>query len=180
MKTRIVVVIEGGVVQAVISDSETPGVNVAIIDYDVEGVPEVELTTFHSTVDDRQSTAYVIEHRVEEAKINLDEVLKEEEDDVPTHKYLDASTGHITERDSSVLQDNHDLGIRVLPDEYGFFISLAAFKDEETKKEVTRRASEVLSYAFFQLVEYAVENGCDYINLDRDADLIDGLPSFDW
>jgi hypothetical protein len=75
---RLAVVLEGGIVQAVIADWPDAAPDVAIVDYDTDGYEPEELR--HITQSDgSQSIALVIEHYVEPAGINLDEVFQESE-----------------------------------------------------------------------------------------------------
>ncbi|MEW8056371.1 MAG: hypothetical protein AB2796_13690 [Candidatus Thiodiazotropha sp.] len=75
---RLVVVLEGGIVQAVIADQTDTAQDVAVVDYDTDGYEPDELR--HLTQSDgSQSLALVIEHFVEPAGINLDEVFQESE-----------------------------------------------------------------------------------------------------
>lgn len=75
---RLAVVLEGGIVQAVIADWPDAAPDVAIVDYDTDGYEPEELR--HITQSDGgQSIALVIEHYVELAGINLDEVFQESE-----------------------------------------------------------------------------------------------------
>ena len=75
---RLAVVLEGGIVQAVIADQPEVAPDVAVVDYDTDGYEPNELR--HITQSDgSQSIALVIEHYVEPAGINLDEVFQESE-----------------------------------------------------------------------------------------------------
>jgi len=75
---RLAVVLEGGIVQAVIADQPDAAPNVAVVDYDTDGYDPDELR--HITQSDgSQSLGLVIEHFVEPAGINLDEVFQESE-----------------------------------------------------------------------------------------------------
>jgi len=75
---RLVVVMEGGIVQAVIADHPDTAPDVAVIDYDTDGYEPDELRPITQS-DGSQSLALVIEHFVEPAGINLDEVFQESE-----------------------------------------------------------------------------------------------------
>lgn len=73
---RLVVVIEGGLVQAVVTDRPDTAPAVAVIDYDTEGFEPEDLR--HITQSDgSKAKALVVEHCVEPAAINLDEVFQE-------------------------------------------------------------------------------------------------------
>lgn len=76
--TRLAVVLEGGIVQAVIADQPDVAPDVAVVDYDTDGYESEELR--HITQSDgSQSKALVVEHYVEPAGIKLDEVFQESE-----------------------------------------------------------------------------------------------------
>jgi len=88
-------------------------------------------------------------------------------------KYLDLSTAHITEADSKLLEEDNGLPFRVLSDEFGFFVSSANASDDELK-------NAGLSDDFTAICNHALEKGCLYINLDSDAEIIDGLHVNNW
>ena len=87
-------------------------------------------------------------------------------------KYLDLSTAHMTEADSKLLENN-GLPFRVLSDEYGFFVTASNTGNEELKEAG-------FSDDFLALCEYAFKKDCLSINLDRDAQEIDGLHVNNW
>lgn len=73
---RLVVVIEGGLVQAVVADRPDVAPAVAVIDYDTEGFEPEDLR--HITQSDgSRAKALVVEHCVEPAAIDLDELFQE-------------------------------------------------------------------------------------------------------
>ncbi|MEW5756454.1 MAG: hypothetical protein AB1810_09120 [Pseudomonadota bacterium] len=75
---RLVVIIEGGLVQAVVADRPDVAPAVAVIDYDTEGFEPEDLR--HITQSDgSKAKALVVEHRVEYAAIDLEEVFQEAE-----------------------------------------------------------------------------------------------------
>lgn len=75
---RLAVVIEGGLVQAVIADRPDAAPAVAVIDYDTDGFETDELR--HITqADGSKAKALIVEHCVEPAAIDLDEVFQETE-----------------------------------------------------------------------------------------------------
>ena len=75
---RLAVVMEGGIVQAVVADQPDVAPDVAVVDYDTDGYEPDELCHI-SQSDGSQSIALVVEHYVEPAGINLDEVFQESE-----------------------------------------------------------------------------------------------------
>lgn len=73
---RFAIVIEGGIVQAVVTDRPDIAPSVAVIDYDTEGFEPEDL--HHITQSDGSKVkALVVEHCVELAAIDLDEVFQE-------------------------------------------------------------------------------------------------------
>jgi hypothetical protein len=101
--------------------------------------------------------------------------------------YLDASTAHITQDDDTrlrawaALEPEDSKGSapsRTIGHAYGYFVHVAL---DETAEEHDSDAREAgMSDGFFALMKYARQHGCCWINLDRDADQIDGLPTFNW
>ena len=75
---RLAVVIEGGLVQTVIADRPDAAPAVAVIDYDIDGFEPEDLRHITQT-DGSKAKALVVEHCVESAAINLDEVFQETE-----------------------------------------------------------------------------------------------------
>ncbi len=76
--TRLAVVLEGGIVQSVIADQPDTAPSVAVVDYEVDGYESDELCHIMQS-DGKQSKALVVEHCVEPAGINLDEIFQESE-----------------------------------------------------------------------------------------------------
>lgn len=74
----LAVTMEGGVVQAVVADHPEclPPINIVVIDYDTTGMQESEMIRVPQD-DGSISTADVTAHQINEAKINLKEVLNQ-------------------------------------------------------------------------------------------------------
>jgi len=72
---QLAVVMEGGLVQAVIADRPEAAPAVAVIDYDTDGYESEELCSITQS-DGSQSQALVIEHYVEPTRIHLDEIFR--------------------------------------------------------------------------------------------------------
>lgn len=85
------------------------------------------------------------------------------------NKILSMSTGHITENDAKLLESEQ--GFTVGKYEEGFFIFTNVFE---------MRKQEGYSEEFYNLVLLAKELDCRFMNIDRDADYIPGLPTFEW
>jgi len=72
---QLAVVMEGGIVQAVIADQPETAPAVAVIDYDTEGYESEELCSITQS-DSSQSQALVVEHYVEPTRISLDKIFQ--------------------------------------------------------------------------------------------------------
>lgn len=87
------------------------------------------------------------------------------------YKFLDASTGYVTEDDMNRLSDS---GLYCIADyEEGAFVHLPAIRtngefDDPEWRRLVREAG--YSERFCDLMEYARTQGCAYIRLDRDGD----------
>jgi len=75
---RLAVVIEGGLVQSVVTDQPDAAPSVAVVDYDTDGFEPEELR-YITQSDGTKSTALVAEHYVEAASIDLDDVFRKTE-----------------------------------------------------------------------------------------------------
>ena len=75
---RLAVVIEGGLVQSVVADQPDSAPSVAVVDYDTDGFEPEELR-YITQSDGTKSTALVVEHFVEAAGIDLDDVFRNTE-----------------------------------------------------------------------------------------------------
>lgn len=90
---------------------------------------------------------------------------------------LHASTAHITQHDAELLEDfKNDLPYRCLSDEYGFIVSTP----EEGRPNEDIKNGLKFSDDYIALLRYAAEADCSYVNIDRDADIIDDLNVNDW
>jgi hypothetical protein len=108
--------------------------------------------------------------------------------------FLDASTAHVTRQDVDVLAHWATLEpeawrpapFRTIAHAYGYFIHVrldgsAGGCGEAERLEYEQAAREDgISEAFFALQAYAREHGCWWINLDRDAEIIEALPVHEW
>jgi hypothetical protein len=75
---QLAIVMEGGIVQAVIADQPDVAPAVAVVDYDTEGYESEELCSITQS-DGSKSKALVVEHYVEPTRINLDEIFQKSE-----------------------------------------------------------------------------------------------------
>lgn len=93
--------------------------------------------------------------------------------------YLDLSTSHITQLDGEKLESDTAGIIRYNKDEYGWFIHVhAGDNDFRDMRDSAHDAG--MSEAFLNLLSTAHAAGCTLICLDRDAEQMSGLPTFDW
>jgi hypothetical protein len=90
-------------------------------------------------------------------------------------KMLTVSTEHITEDttnfidDESVDTETNQL-IVYKEDEYGWFI-YTGFDIEEVKS---------IPEDLKKLIKFAKGNDCDWLRIDRDGRLVNGLPTYNW
>lgn len=92
-----------------------------------------------------------------------------------TSMMMSLSTGHITEATSQMLNDTPDTSWPVTGGTYGgygYFFS--TYQARERPRDLD------IPDDLWALLCYALENQCSYLMLDQDADLIDGLPQYDW
>jgi hypothetical protein len=97
--------------------------------------------------------------------------------ELPTLKYVDLSTAHITGEDAKLLGDpdvRDAAGLAVYENEYGFFIPVPPVGDYFTGR------ADGFSEEFCNLVQFCQEQDIELIRLDRDAQVVVGLPTFDW
>lgn len=103
-------------------------------------------------------------------------------------KFLDASTRHITQQDNTLLLglrgdtstlDGSLFPIRVIPHTYGWWVNVTS-EPGELDEYIRELTAAGMSEAFCTLLRYARERECWWINLDRDAEELDDLPTFDW
>lgn len=95
------------------------------------------------------------------------------------HKYLDASTAHITKEDNALLQQTETSegvpGCYVYPYDQGYFISV--YPDAPSTQEMSDSG---FSESFFKVQEYARKRGCTVLRLDSDGDHIEDLETNNW
>lgn len=87
---------------------------------------------------------------------------------LPIYKYLDLSTGHITNETANWLDTNPEGVIVYSKGGYGWFIHVSEEFDDEVPKELVT------------VLEYARKKKCNWLVLDADGELIDELEHFDW
>jgi len=102
--------------------------------------------------------------------------------DLETPRMLVLSTGHVTRGTARDLEDYCNPGTlgehrpRTVPiafakGEYGWIIAILPDREED----FARWTDDLLA-----IRKLAIEAGCTWIMLDRDADTVEGLPTYDW
>lgn len=84
---------------------------------------------------------------------------------------LVCSTSHLSEEDNQSLFDEETNLIVYSLDEYGYMILARPVESDEPREHSDNLES---------LLEFARKNDCDWLRLDRDAEQIEGLPTFEW
>lgn len=84
-------------------------------------------------------------------------------------KVLDLSTAHIPEQYSQCLHEMQaEDVIAYQHSEYGYLMWVPAGEHDRAPTEIQR------------IIDFARSLGCEYVLFDRDADVIDDLPHWDW
>lgn len=108
---------------------------------------------------------------------------------MPTEKYLDLSTAHLTEQDNAILTAIADGGadvavVRFARHEYGYILFIPLVDSEELPERRRDEAMKAkmlgMSTEFVELIQYARGKECRIVNIDRDADAEGDLPTFEW
>lgn len=86
---------------------------------------------------------------------------------------LTISTAHITESTAAFL-DNKDREELVVYEkgEFGWFIALTTYYLEDELKQIPDDLAKI--------IYFALGANCQWLCLDQDGDVINGLPTFDW
>ena len=97
--------------------------------------------------------------------------------------FLDLSTRYMTQNDAELLfalingDDAGDLVVNAHP--HGWFVHVE--QDADRLAELSQTLRKVgYSEAFINLLRYARERECWWINFDSGGEDEDGLPTFDW
>jgi hypothetical protein len=95
-------------------------------------------------------------------------------------RIVDISTANITQEDSEVLTvlavgnaAVHDTG-------YGFIVWVPSEQVDLEDHIHTYRETEGLSESFCEALRFAFRNGCEFVNFDCDAEIIEELEKHDW
>lgn len=100
---------------------------------------------------------------------------------MPIYKYLDLSTGHLSEYEMEAvmanLADLPEAGPRVIPHDYGAWVNV----EEPTEDSEERDAMIAGRYpSLWKCFQFARAFDCNWINFDQDAEFEEGLPTHDW
>lgn len=90
-----------------------------------------------------------------------------------TYSVLATSTGHITLADNGALKSAGFKTNMVMTRNTGYFIKL----DQDNKAANIR---DDYSYSLKKLIEFAFEQGFGMIELDCDAEVLEGFDLYDW
>jgi hypothetical protein len=100
-------------------------------------------------------------------------------------RMLDLSTSHMTKGDAELMSDRHghDCGSlpRIVQHAYGFIVFVCSEPDNLVAA-VAAMVDAGFSVALMAIYEAAATQGGDVmlINFDQDADVLEGLRTFDW
>jgi hypothetical protein len=102
-------------------------------------------------------------------------------------KTLVLSTAHIQQSTSGFLteignNENDEVPFRFVDHQYGYIIFVSSsILGKDNISDAAEYAQLLENFPdLYNLIRYAAENGCTMINLDRDGDTIDDLPTFEW
>jgi len=108
--------------------------------------------------------------------------------DLDIEKMLVISTGHITEKDMTLLTEEGLYPYTILQTGYGTIISLVTNMTlpprEQSVDFITEFKEEkwmkIFSKEFMEILRIAKENDCFWVNFDRDGSQYEELPLFEW
>lgn len=90
---------------------------------------------------------------------------------------MSLSTGHITLKDSQLLEQLAKNSNQIMSRNTGFFIKLCP---EEMRNELKLYASQDLSHELCKIIEYAHSTGYSLIEFDEAAPISELFPLFEW
>lgn len=111
-----------------------------------------------------------VNNRVEESYVMNLSARKSTKENIECALVL--STAHITERTSEILTSDAIDGLVAYPKgEYGFFV----YVPEESSEGISDCPKDLMA-----CIEAAKERGCEWLMLERDAETMETLPTYDW
>lgn len=88
-------------------------------------------------------------------------------------KMLTLSTGHIEPKTAKQLDNQSIRGLIIYnKSEYGWFINLLSELIEEVK--------DLIPKDLLHVIHFALDQGCEWLCLDRDGAMLKELPVYDW
>lgn len=122
----------------------------------------------HATLDDGDMLQALIDNDGLEVYIDCHQI------DLapPIHTYVDLSTGHLPQGEMDSISEARP---RVLEDEYGAWVNVLPGEFESDDDGEWDNFPELL-----RVTRWARERGARWICFDRDADIVDGLPTWEW
>ena len=92
-------------------------------------------------------------------------------------KVLCANTAHISQQTADeLIWNRHTFSHPIYPKEnncgesYGWFVLTCDLEDEQYN----------IPDDLWEAMKFAEENGCDWLNLDADGPIVDGLKTYEW
>lgn len=94
-----------------------------------------------------------------------------------TPKFLDISTGHVTQEDM-VRLEKPESGLTVYPFEYGNWVHVS----QDHPSDITPKALKALGYSegFVKVYLAARKAGCWFIKFDQDGDEYEQFEQYEW
>ena len=100
--------------------------------------------------------------------------MTEKEFEMGAEKFLDASTGYITDEDRlKLLDDPTAFPTRVIPHEFGWWINVPSIEYLEEDDKLHQIKQCGYSDLFVNLIKFAAKHDCWCINLDCDGEVLD-------
>lgn len=103
---------------------------------------------------------------------------------LPISRYLDLSTGHLPQAEMVALRNARDseinpdqLPARVIPHAYGAWVNVQI---DDPHEQDNAFAEHGQLPNLLKVVQFARAHDCTWVNFDRDAAIIDELPSWEW
>ena len=88
-----------------------------------------------------------------------------------TRKTICISTGHLPEEEMSYIENNPDECSLIFNSDYGVLLTLNWDFDPVLEDNAPQ---------FVKVIDWALKEGADWLNLDCDAPTVDALPTYEW
>lgn len=123
----------------------------------------VMLATYIVSIDKRK---YKVEAQPEKPKYEIEKVLI-------------LSTGHVSQFEFETMTVDDEMPFRTIEHEYGVILIMSDFEDEEAFEQA--RCYMVAHFPkLWKVTQFAKGLGCRYVNFDRDGEIYELLPQYDW